>query len=120
MFIRQAKTIIGLILLFVSSVLMAEDDDVIQAIQQQVVSANDCQEIAYGVELKNFDADKLFSDCVERRAIRIAIMKKYGTEKIGQIDVIDKLEAYSYLADSPNVMVQEEASRHMTAAGSSR
>lgn len=99
---------------------MAEDTEVTKAIEKQVISANDCQELAYGVELKNFDADKLFSDCVERRAIRIAIMKKYGTEKIGRIDIIDKLEAYSYLADSPNQMVQEEASRHMTAAGSSR
>ena len=96
---------------------MAEDTDVTKAIEKQVISANDCQELAYGVELKNHDADRLFSDCVERRAIRIAIMKKYGSEKLGKIDIIDKLEAYSHLAESKNSMVQEEANRHMTAAG---
>ncbi|MGI1668899.1 MAG: hypothetical protein K6L74_01105 [Neptuniibacter sp.] len=112
-----AKTVFGIMLLSVGSIVVAEDAEVAKAIEQQVDSANDCQELAYGVELKNFDADRLFSECVERRAIRIAILKKYGPEKLGKIDVIDKLEAYSYLAESRNDLVQKEASLYMTAAG---
>lgn len=114
---KIVTTLLGLWFVSVSSTTLAEDPEVTKAIEQQVISASDCQELAYGVELKSLDADRFFSDCVERRAIRIAIVKKYGPEKLGQIDVIDKLEAYSHLAESKNAMVQEEANRHMTAAG---
>jgi|GEM_PF-2459936 len=104
-------------LLFWATSIQADDTQLSKAIQEQVSSASDCEVMAYGVELKHMDADEVFKECVERRAILIGMQKRYGPGKYGEIDVFDKIEGYSHLANSNNKLVKEEASTYATAAG---
>jgi len=108
--------LLGLILVS-ASIAYAEDSELSEAIQEQIISAADCEVIAYGIELKHLDADEVFKECVERRAILIGMQKRYGPGKYGEIDVFDKIEGYSHLANSGNELVKEEASTYATAAG---
>lgn len=97
--------------------LYADNARLSQAIQEQIDSASDCEIIAYGVELKHSDADEIFKDCVERRAILIGMQKRYGPGNYGEIDVFDKIEGYSHLVNSGNSLVRKEATSYATAAG---
>jgi hypothetical protein len=115
---RVIKAFLVASLLLVSLFSLAEDDsELLKAIQAQVISANDCEVLAYSMTLKNLDSDEVFRDCVERRALLIAMQRKYGPGKYGEIDVFDKIEAYSFLEESSNKRVQHEASSFSTAAG---
>jgi len=105
------------VLILFSTQAFSSDNELSKAIAKQVESASDCQIFAYDLTFKNIDSDKSFKDCVARRAILIAMQKKYGPGQYGQVDIIDKIEAYSYLADSSNEMVKKEASTYFTAAG---
>ena len=93
------------------------DEILLKAIQDQVVSASKCETIAYSLSIKNLTTDKFFKDCVGRRALVIAMQIKYGPGKYGSIDIIDKIDAYTYLESSNNALVQEVASSYSTAAG---
>lgn len=112
------KLIALITLLFsLNSLAYAEKDELSKAIQEQIDSANDCVKLAYDVTLKHLDADEVFKDCVERRAILIGMQKRYGPGKYGEIDVFDKIEGYSHLTDSKNPLVEKEANSFSTAAG---
>ena len=87
------------------------------AIQKQIESANDCEKLAQAAELTSLDAEDVFSQCVSRRAISIAMLLKYGIGQSGKINAFEKIEAYSYLIESPNPLVQREAEKFSTAAG---
>ena len=88
------------------------------AIQEQIKSANDCEKLAQAAEQTSLDAQDVFSTCVSRRAISIAMLLKYGIGQQGKINAYEKIEAYSYLIESPNPRVQREAEKYSTAAGS--
>jgi len=111
------KVLLGIALFSIATLVNAEDNQLSKAIQDQVTSASDCEVIAYGVELKHMDANEVFAECVERRAILIGMQKRYGPGKYGEIDIFDKIEGYSYLADSENELVKKEANTYSTAAG---
>lgn len=90
------------------------------AIQQQIQSANDCEALAKAAELTSVDAEDVFSKCIARRAIAIAMLVKYGVSESGQINEFDKIQAYAYLLESSNPLVQREAEKFSTAAGRPR
>ena len=116
---KPNKLIALFTLLFaLSSLAHAEESELSRAIQEQVDSANDCVALAYDVTLEHMNADEVFKDCVERRAIIIGMQKRYGPGKYGEIDVFDKIEGYSHLAESKNPLVEKEANTFSTAAGS--
>ena len=113
------KAILLLVSLFFASTNTAiANDSTGQAIQQQVESANDCEVLAKAAEITSVDAEDVFSKCIARRAITIAMLVKYGVGQTGQINAFDKIQAYSYLLESSNPMVQSEAEKFSTAAGS--
>jgi hypothetical protein len=87
------------------------------ALQEQVKWADNCVTLAYEVSLRHFDADKVFQDCVERRAILIGMQRRYGIGNFGKIDVVDKMEGYNLLSQSGNKRIQQEANRYATASG---
>jgi hypothetical protein len=93
------------------------EDNQASPLDAQVASAEQCVALAYEITLKHQDADRLFKDCVERRAILIGMQLRYGTGNIGEIDIIDKIEGYAQLTQSSNQRVQQEASRFVSAAG---
>ena len=109
---------IFLILAFVAGArLQAEEPVLDQALMDQIKAADNCVTLAYDIKLKHFDSDKVFQECVERRAMLIGMQKKYGIGNYGDIDVIDKLEGYNLLIRSDNKLVKREASRFATASG---
>lgn len=103
--------------LLVSTAVRAGEPTLDPATQRQVQGAEQCVALAYGVKLRHFDADRVFEDCIERRAILIGMRKRYGVGGYGEIDVIDKLEGYNLLSQSANNRVRQEASRYVTASG---
>jgi len=107
----------GTLLSFCITAFADKDYQLEKAIQEQVLSATVCDTLAYSIHLKHLDADEIFRGCVERRAILIAMQRRYGAGHYGKIDVVDKIQAYSFLANSQNKRVQQEASTFDTAAG---
>ena len=112
-----SRVILGCTAVCWSMTLSAENLTTEQAIQEQVSSASDCEQLAYETPIDGYDTDRIFQSCVKTRAILIAMTKKYGVGQKGEVDIIDKLDAYSYLANSSNALVKQEAARHLTAAG---
>lgn len=88
-----------------------------QAINDQVESANDCEKLARAAQSTSLDAEDVFSKCIDRRAIAIAMLVKYGIGQSGEINAFEKIQAYSYLLESPNPLIQKEAEKFSTAAG---
>ena len=111
------KLVLSAVLFSLITLVQAEETQLSKAIQDQVTSAADCEVMAYGVELKYMDANDVFAECVERRAILIGMQKRHGPGQYGEIDIFDKIEGYSYLAGSENERVKKEASTYSTAAG---
>jgi len=116
--IRLSSQFIFYVLFLFCLPIQAEEVSISQVIQEYVNSANDCEALAYNVTSKTLDADEVFSDCVESRAILIGMHKRYGVGKYGEIDVFDKIEGYSYLTASKNGKVRDIALSYATAAGS--
>ena len=110
------KLTVFLAVIYVQSVL-ADDAQLEKAIQEQVDAAGDCELIAFGIPSEKFDSQEMFSSCVETRAILIAMLKKYGVGRNGEINAFEKTQAYSYLVKSDNQLVRQEAARYETAAG---
>ena len=80
-------------------------------------SANDCEKLARAAQSTSLDAEDVFSKCIDRRAIAIAMLVKYGIGQSGEINAFEKIQAYSYLLESPNPLIQKEAEKFSTAAG---
>ncbi len=114
--LHKLITLFTLLFLLTTQV-YAGNQELSKAIQEQVSSASNCVVLAYEVILEYTDADEIFKNCIEARAVLIARHLKYGPGKYGKINVIDKIEGYSHLADSKNGLVAKEADRFSTAAG---
>ncbi len=111
------KNALVVVFSLLSTLAHAQENALTKAIDAQVLSANDCVTLAYEMDLKNLEADEVFKDCIERRAILIGMQKRYGPGKYGEIDVFDKIEGYTHLANSNNPLVEKEANSFSTAAG---
>jgi len=104
------------VLLILPMLVMAQGE-LEKAIQEQVNYAENCETLAYSMELKNLEADEVFNDCVERRAILIGMQKRYGVGQYGEIDIFDKIEGYQHLSSSSNPRIKKIADTYATAAG---
>lgn len=113
----KARHIHYILACLIGAQLHADEQQLDPGLKKQIMAADNCVTLAYGIKLKHFDADQVFQECVERRAILIGMQKRYGSGNFGEIDVIDKLEGYNLLGLSQNRLVQEEANRFATASG---
>ncbi|MFK5984364.1 MAG: hypothetical protein QM479_02915 [Pseudomonadota bacterium] len=117
-FLLTIKLVFLILFIYLTSTTYAQKNGLSGAIKEQLISANDCVTLAYDMTLNQLNADEVFKDCIERRAILIGMQKRYGPGKYGKIDAYDIIEGYSHLTDSDNPLVKKEADRFSTAAGS--